>query len=60
MAQIIDVRALKTGQFDLRQAVLDGLAKPAGQRTLPTLLLYDEHGLRLYDNITTHAQEYYL
>ncbi|KAG8807116.1 hypothetical protein FRC19_006856, partial [Serendipita sp. 401] len=40
--------------------VLDGLSKPTGQRTLPTILLYDERGLRLYDDITTKAPEYYL
>ncbi|KAG8859914.1 hypothetical protein FRB91_005784 [Serendipita sp. 411] len=40
--------------------VLDGLSKPTGQRTLPTILLYDECGLRLYDDITTKAPEYYL
>jgi uncharacterized SAM-dependent methyltransferase len=37
-----------------------GLQKPQGQRTLPTILLYDEQGLRLYDEITTKVPEYYL
>jgi uncharacterized SAM-dependent methyltransferase len=36
-----------------------GLKKPTGQKTLPTILLYDERGLRLYDDITTMAPEYY-
>lgn len=41
-------------------AVLSGLSKPTHQRTLPTLLLYTETGLRTYDELTTKATEYYL
>jgi L-histidine Nalpha-methyltransferase / hercynylcysteine S-oxide synthase len=44
----------------LHDDILKGLAMPAGQKTLPTMLLYDERGLRLYDAITTDAPEYYL
>ena len=40
--------------------IINGLQKPRGQRTVPTILLYDEQGLRLYDEITTKAPEYYL
>lgn len=40
--------------------IVDGLSKPVGKKTLPTMLLYDEHGLRLYDTITTECPEYYL
>ena len=40
--------------------IIGGLQKPRGQRTLPTILLYDEQGLRLYDDITTKVPEYYL
>ncbi|KAG5644779.1 hypothetical protein DXG03_007687 [Asterophora parasitica] len=40
--------------------VVGGLMRPAGQKQLPTMLLYDERGLRLYDDITTKAPEYYL
>ncbi|ORX33987.1 hypothetical protein BD324DRAFT_584223 [Kockovaella imperatae] len=29
-------------------------------RSVPTVVLYDEMGLRLYDDITAHAKEYYL
>lgn len=46
--------------IDIAQLVHDGLSHPAGQKSLPTILLYDERGLRLYDNITTGAPEYYL
>lgn len=40
--------------------IYQGLQKPPGQRTFPTILLYDERGLRLYDDITTKVSEYYL
>jgi uncharacterized SAM-dependent methyltransferase len=65
-ANIINVRPRTTSEpaavssNSLRDEVLAGLAKPPGQRTLPTMLLYDERGLRLYDDITVHAPEYYL
>lgn len=44
----------------LYDEIIKGLQKPQGQRTLPTILLYDERGLRLYDEITTKVPEYYL
>ncbi|OCF38859.1 hypothetical protein I317_07367 [Kwoniella heveanensis CBS 569] len=34
--------------------------KWAYKRSVPTVVLYDEQGLRLYDEITAHASEYYL
>lgn len=49
-----------TADANLRAEILAGLSAPPGQRSLPTLLLYDESGLRLYDDITTQAPEYYL
>lgn len=39
--------------------ITKGLDAPFNSKTLPTLLLYDERGLRLYDRITTDAPEYY-
>jgi len=42
------------------KVVDDGLSRPSGEKTLPTILLYDERGLRFYDIITTNAPEYYL
>ncbi|CAE6423296.1 unnamed protein product [Rhizoctonia solani] len=61
---IIDVRENASGDSSpsntVVDAVIEGLSKPAGTRSLPTLLLYDERGLRLYDDITTKAPEYYL
>lgn len=61
---ILDVRgrhaAANSQCKTLHQQILDGLSQPVGQKTLPTMLLYDELGLRLYDAITTDAEEYYL
>ncbi|CAE6518671.1 unnamed protein product [Rhizoctonia solani] len=61
---IIDVRENASGDASPSDsgvdAIIEGLSKPAGARSLPTLLLYNERGLRLYDDITTKAAEYYL
>lgn len=63
---IVDVReqrdseSISTAIAALRTQILAGLYKPSSHRTLPTLLLYDERGLRLYDDLTTHGKEYYL
>ncbi|KAH9080323.1 DUF323 domain-containing protein [Lactarius deliciosus] len=62
-ARIIDVRLsdkASNGEANIRDEVSKGLLRPNGQKTLPTLLLYDEEGLRIYDEITVHADEYYL
>jgi len=65
--EIIDVRTqdpLGTNSGDVDNgvpaAIISGLSRPAHQRTLPTLLLYTETGLRIYDELTTQATEYYL
>jgi len=61
--EVIDLRtALHDGPIpmDIVKEISSGLSLPAGQRELPTLVLYDEKGLRLYDHITTDAPEYYL
>ena len=59
---IIDVHSTSSGDVgnDVPAAIVCGLSKPAHQRTLPTLLLYTETGLRIYDELTTKATEYYL
>ena len=56
---IIDIRS-DTAGIELKQEILAGL-KPADgkEKTLPTLLLYDEQGLKLFERIT-YLQEYYL
>jgi uncharacterized SAM-dependent methyltransferase len=63
--KIVDVRLDSTttdttSAASLRSAIVGGLKQPVGRKTLPTLLLYDERGLRIYDEITTGAAEYYL
>ncbi|THH15307.1 hypothetical protein EW146_g5135 [Bondarzewia mesenterica] len=45
--------------LDLRPKILAGLCQPPHQRTIPGLVMYDEEGLRLYDDLTTHAKDYY-
>lgn len=60
---IIDIRARNAplpATFDIREQLVAGLSKPEGHKSIPTLVLYDERGLRLYDQITTDATEYYL
>ncbi|KAI0917484.1 hypothetical protein AcW1_007327 [Taiwanofungus camphoratus] len=66
---IVDVRPQRsfrntTGAVDfddgIRGQIVKGLSQPTGRKWLPTMLLYDERGLRLYDDITTKAPEYYL
>jgi len=62
-AKIIDVQSRSNDGVvitDIPSQIIAGLSKPFGQKYLPTLLLYDERGLRLYDDITTEAPEYYL
>ncbi|KAK3073168.1 hypothetical protein LTR53_005505 [Teratosphaeriaceae sp. CCFEE 6253] len=56
---IIDIRSDIAGA-ELKQEILSGL-KPAdgGEKTLPTLLLYDVKGLKLFERIT-YLEEYYL
>ncbi|KAK1059120.1 hypothetical protein LTR33_013230, partial [Friedmanniomyces endolithicus] len=57
--KIIDIRSDTFG-IELRQEILAGL-KPVGdaEKTLPTLLLYDVQGLKLFERIT-YLKEYYL
>ncbi|KAF8895621.1 hypothetical protein BD779DRAFT_1466996 [Infundibulicybe gibba] len=60
-AEIIDVHGNDNGLvMDMPKQIVEGLMRPTGERKIPTMLLYDERGLRLYDDITTKASEYYL
>ncbi|KAF9026164.1 hypothetical protein BDZ89DRAFT_1161431 [Hymenopellis radicata] len=61
-SQILDVHVHSQDDNGLaiRKEIVQGLQRPAGAKTLPTMLLYDERGLRLYDDLTTEAPEYYL
>ena len=64
---IIDLRHLTSNDelsananaVSITDQIIKGLEAPLNDKTLPTLLLYDERGLRLYDKITTDAPEYY-
>lgn len=57
--RIIDIRS-DTASVELKQDVLDGLdPKNGNDKTLPTLLLYDDQGLRLFEKIT-YLEQYYL
>lgn len=55
---IIDIRRSKL-ELSLKDEILAGLKKPEGEKTLPTLLLYDAKGLKLFQDIT-YLDEYYL
>lgn len=61
-AEIVDVHIQSSDgdTFDIKQQIVDGLQRPTGEKHMPTMLLYDERGLRLYDDITTEVPEYYL
>ena len=54
--QIIDIRNSST-LGNLKQDIITGLQ--ATPKTLPTVILYDEKGLQIFDEIT-HEDEYYL
>ena len=60
---IIDVRipddAQANGEGAIREQIVAGLSEGVGAKSLPTVLLYDERGLRLYDRLTTDCHEYY-
>lgn len=56
---IIDIRSGPT-EFDIKRGIRKGLRPDdGGEKQLPTLLLYDEAGLRLFEDIT-YLSEYYL
>lgn len=55
---IIDIRGVPV-ESSLKQEIISSfLAKP-GQRSLPTILLYDQRGLQIFEEIT-YLEEYYL
>lgn len=60
---ILDIRHIGDSNTSASASIADeiarGLGAPFNLKTLPTILLYDERGLRLYDKITTDAPEYY-
>lgn len=57
--RIIDIRS-DTAGINIKQEIKSGLnAKDGEEKTLPTLLLYDDNGLKLFEKIT-YLDEYYL
>lgn len=59
LPNIIDIRS-DTAGFNLKKDILQGLnPKHGNKKTLPTLLLYDDSGLRLFEEIT-YLDQYYL
>ncbi|KAL1712795.1 hypothetical protein EV715DRAFT_212980 [Schizophyllum commune] len=57
---VIDVGAQDgSAEEDLRAQIINGLTRPAGEKELSTILLYDEQDLRLFD-VYTEAKEYYI
>lgn len=56
---IIDIRSDVTG-IELQHEIKAGLTPAEGnEKTLPTLLLYNDQGLKLFERIT-YLEEYYL
>ncbi|OAA58739.1 DUF323 domain protein [Cordyceps fumosorosea ARSEF 2679] len=55
---IIDIRGAQV-DFNLKEDITGRLNPVSGHRTLPTMLLYDEKGLQLFEDIT-YLDEYYL
>lgn len=55
-----DIDGFEDRNGNLRKQIAEGLSRPAGQKMLPSMLLYDERGLRLFDDATMHSSEYYL
>ncbi|RDL30731.1 uncharacterized protein BP5553_10076 [Venustampulla echinocandica] len=55
---IIDIRH-DAAVVNLKDEILGSLRPENGPKTLPTLLLYDERGLQLFEKIT-YLEEYYL
>ncbi|KAI8883365.1 hypothetical protein K501DRAFT_249721 [Backusella circina FSU 941] len=45
---------------ELKKTILDGLDQPFNCKSVPTYILYDSRGLRLFDEITYLDEEYYL
>ena len=64
VVRILDIRNYHNGadkhQHDVADIIVRGLKAPFNAKSLPTVLLYNQRGLRLYDSITTDAPEYYL
>lgn len=50
---IIDIRH-DAVEFNLKEDILNSLTPQSGPKNLPTLLLYDERGLQLFEEVSAH------
>ncbi|OJJ47777.1 hypothetical protein ASPZODRAFT_29861, partial [Penicilliopsis zonata CBS 506.65] len=55
-SSLVDIQQQDTVLLDLRAEIINGLS--ASPRTLPSLLLWDERGLSLFDQYTTSSAYY--
>lgn len=56
--QIIDIRSSRDSPLDLDSQTLEGLCQPYGSKFLPSLLLWDDKGKSLYEDILA-TKHYY-
>jgi len=62
LIEIIDIRESKDSYGStphLRSEIIQGLSKPPGKRTLPPELLYDEVGLKIYNEELNYWSKWY-
>ncbi|PPQ76317.1 hypothetical protein CVT25_007949 [Psilocybe cyanescens] len=62
LIQVLDIRESKDSLGSiphLQTAILEGLLKPPGNRTLPSETLYDEVGLKMYNGRMKAWAEWY-
>lgn len=59
MVDIIDIKKPSSTTFDLKKIIREGIDRPCGMKEINTLVLYDDRGLQLFDQIT-YVPEYYL
>ena len=52
---IIDIRH-DAVEINLRGEIMDSLRPQSGPKTMPTLLLYDERGLQLFEEVSSTNQ----
>ena len=57
LPDVIDIRRNEI-DFDLVDDINKGLQAPKGEKCLPSMIFYDEKGLRLFEAIT-YLDEYY-
>jgi len=53
---IIDIRH-DAVEINLKEEILGSLKSQNGPKTLPTLLLYDERGLQLFEEVSDHHEK---